>query len=503
MIRNLNNKITIFPDTNLFIQCKDLKELNWNEITKANEICIIIPRTVQLEIDYLKQSSNNRRSKRARKTNSLFREIIESETSNYILKESNPYVELTISSLISRKNFKKDILNINKPDDSIINEALYYQKKNRNKTVIFLTHDTNPMQTAKLCKLSFISIPDKWLLPPENDKKDKEILLLKNRVNELENRLPIIEISAEDLFGNNIEIFDITIEKYNKLTNQNINNIIDKFKNKFPMETIFETDHKFENNPVLGPVIGGYSEIIPPSVDEIKKYKDEIYPNWLNKIKNILNKIHSILDEKNYYKTFHLIVQNRGGAPAENMNIKYECSGDVFFNPNFLIELLTMSQFPKFPRPPRPPQSKVIERKGLAFPTIPSSLYDSFKSSLFRTTPIFNPLTNVEHRDRNKFYWEDKPEEKTKLISHSCEEFKHKVDAENFNFNIFIPRDKEIKNGVIKCVITAKNLPDPVKYTLPIKIKYNTKNIYDMISNKLDEKYFNVKKEVSDESLSN
>lgn len=497
-----SSSITVFPDTNIFLQCKNLDELDWREITEANTIYLVIPRTVQLEIDELKQSSNKRRSKRARITNSLFKKIIESDSSKYILKETNPYIELTIFDLISRKNMKKDILDLEKADDCIINEVMTYKKNYKKRNVVFITHDTNPMQTAKMCNLPFISVPENWLLEPEKDKEEKEIFRLKTELKIYKERLPIIEINAEDLFGNNIEELDITVEKYNELTKSNINNIIKKFKHEFPIETNFETETKFENDAILGPIIGGYSEIIPPSDDEIKKYKDETYPNWLSEIENILNKIHLILDEKNYYRTFHLIVQNRGGAPAENMNVKYKCGGDVFFNPNYLVGLLTMSQFPKFPRPPLPPQNKVIARKGLAFPTIPSSLYDSFKSSLFRTTPILNPLTNVEHKDRNKFYWENKPEGKTKLISYNCEEFKHKVDAENFSLNIFIPRDKEVKNGVIKCVISAKNLPDPVNYTLPIKIKYDNKNIYDMIINKLDEQYFNVKKENYDESIS-
>jgi hypothetical protein len=63
----------LFLDSNLFLQCRELHELPWNEIAPdEKEILLAISRPVQREIDKLKHDGNDRRAKRARKANSLW-----------------------------------------------------------------------------------------------------------------------------------------------------------------------------------------------------------------------------------------------------------------------------------------------------------------------------------------------------------------------------------------------------------------------------------------------
>lgn len=48
---------TLFLDTNLFIQCREIT-LPWNEIVRDDSILLLIPRTVQEEIDRNKHNGN-------------------------------------------------------------------------------------------------------------------------------------------------------------------------------------------------------------------------------------------------------------------------------------------------------------------------------------------------------------------------------------------------------------------------------------------------------------
>ena len=56
-----------------------------------------------------------------------------------------------------------------------------------------------------------------------------------------------------------------------------------------------------------------------------------------------------------------------------------------------------------------------------------------------------------------------------------CEEFRHKVDDESFLVNIFVPPGKNLVKGALQCRVTAKNLPLPYLYTLPITISFDKK----------------------------
>ena len=75
----------VFPDTNLFIQCHPLEQLNWAELGAYDEIRLIVCRTVQREIDRNKDRGNDRVGKRARTTNSLFRKVIQSTTGSEVV----------------------------------------------------------------------------------------------------------------------------------------------------------------------------------------------------------------------------------------------------------------------------------------------------------------------------------------------------------------------------------------------------------------------------------
>ena len=173
--------IALFPDSNLFLQCKDIRNLPWHEISDGEDIEIIISRPVMEEIDRLKQDGNKRRAKRARKTNSFLRDIILSEEGKLEVKESKPSVILSFLTPESKVEMA-DRLDLSKSDDRIVNEALAFKSINKDVNVKLLTHDTNPLLTAKNVGLDYIVIPDEWLLPPEPDKQDEIIKKLEEGV---------------------------------------------------------------------------------------------------------------------------------------------------------------------------------------------------------------------------------------------------------------------------------------------------------------------------------
>ena len=161
-----NSMRVLFLDTNVFLQCRDLAELPWQEITGDEKLLLLVARPVQEEIDRLKQDGNSRRTKRARAANSLFRKILSSQNSKVTIRTALPLVEIAFSPLASIQESGCKLLDLTRADDRIIAEALHYRSENPADNVAILTHDTQPMLTAKHCGLVYIPVPNNWLLPP-------------------------------------------------------------------------------------------------------------------------------------------------------------------------------------------------------------------------------------------------------------------------------------------------------------------------------------------------
>ena len=71
----------LLPDTNLFIQCRPLHEIDWaacSDFAESQEIQLLVTNPVHREIDKMKNRGNDRIGRQARKASSDFREIVTS-----------------------------------------------------------------------------------------------------------------------------------------------------------------------------------------------------------------------------------------------------------------------------------------------------------------------------------------------------------------------------------------------------------------------------------------
>ncbi|MBO2969086.1 hypothetical protein DIJ61_32670 [Burkholderia pseudomallei] len=71
------------------MQCLDYHELDWFPLTDDLHIAIVVPRTVQREIDRHKDGGNGRRASRARKAWSLFARVIDSNDNRVTTRIKN------------------------------------------------------------------------------------------------------------------------------------------------------------------------------------------------------------------------------------------------------------------------------------------------------------------------------------------------------------------------------------------------------------------------------
>ena len=472
----------IFLDTNIFIQCRDIEQLPWGGLFEKEEhIILVIPRTVQEEIDRFKQEGKSRRAKRARKANSFIRKVILSEDTKILIKDEKPLIEISFSPPMSNDCRLPAFLDLSRPDDRIIAEILRYRNKYPDHDVSILTHDTNPLLTAKRCGLSYYIVPDNWLLPPEPDSRDKKILELDNRIRELEKNYPVIEVTSADVNGNKADRFSIEVLLYDKLTEDEIDEIIKDILQKNPMKTDFsdtsaeESGHQIGkfNTPFDG-LFGYRRKYIPPTSEEIERYQNEEYPKWIENVKKYLISLPEEFQKLTCTFSMSVKISNNGSMPAENIIIVFKALGDIYFAPpshddnqdKEADELI-------FPSPPRPPEGRWVVQEN--------SILDSIErlNQLTRVniTPI-SPLKGFpiapKQRDRNAFYWKDgRPTVPTKTWIFECDEFRHKIEPEIFNVKIlFVPNKKGNTKCAVECLISAKNLPEPVKHYINLNVSY-------------------------------
>ncbi|MFK5914445.1 MAG: PIN domain-containing protein [Woeseiaceae bacterium] len=473
----------LFVDSNLFLQCQDLKSLAWREIIKDEDILLLIPAAVQREIDSLKSDGNKRRAKRARTTNSLFRKVILSENTKTKISSRSPKIELTVSPQLPpiEQSPEIELLDPSKPDDAIMLELLAYRQAFPDTNAAILTHDTIPLLTAKRLGIPFEVIPDSWLLNPENDDKDKKINHLEQQIKEILKNFPIIELSAyvDDIEQNSLKG---EIIEYPELTTNEIDLLLDKIKLSNPMKTDFdskqdENEHKATTRLSSSFFSGRYT---PPSHEDVTKYTKETYPEWLDASKKSLVELPASLNNKNNLFKISIKMNNTGNVPANNTLINFSVSDSLLLSPQNEEdeEDEEKDSIWSIPSPPVAPSGQYISGMDTLLGNM-GSLAHLVDAHPALDASFFNPIP--KHRDRNAFYWKPRRPITTEQYQElECEEFPHKIREETFNLRIIALESHKPTGGLITCTVSAKNLKEPVELTIPVKLSFKKESTFEI-----------------------
>ena len=182
----------LFLDTNVFVQCKPLEELDWLKWREFDEVQLIVSRPVQSELDDHKNKGNDRLARRARRASSLLKEIIASEHGHKLIRDFNPMVKLSIRLDLRPEPSLSDSLDYRHADDQLVGIVRAFAEAGHEPAPRLLTHDVGPMASARAVGVTIESVPDDWLLPPEPSEADKRIRLLEAEIASLKENEPRI-----------------------------------------------------------------------------------------------------------------------------------------------------------------------------------------------------------------------------------------------------------------------------------------------------------------------
>jgi hypothetical protein len=476
---------TLFLDTNVLMQCRALEQLPWYEISKDEDISLLISRPVQEEIDLMKYDGNSRRAKRSRTATTLLRNILFSKISKVIIQDSGPHVEVAFAPLFVLKESPFPFLDLSRIDDRIIVEAIYYRDQHPQEDVVLLTHDTQPMVTSKQCGLTFIAVPDTWLLPPEPDNRDKRITELESKLQKLENNYPIINVAFKDMNDDDLHVACFNVLYYPSLSSQEIEELTKLIVQRNPLTTEFAQQApriKPPQNTVMDLLINTnviHGRYEPPSGEVIRKYTEELYPQWIANVKDFFKSFPSKMGYPTREYRFRVFINNNGYVPAENVLVEFNLSDGIFLMPIDDEDKKPETRPLELPKPPIPPKGKWVDDFSYY-----KSLISNVRANIYPENKFdnilrdFSPYQHKKH-DKNLFYWKPKrPVRQMITWAFECDEFRHKTEPEVFEIRIGIPDAVQPVKAIFECRVSARNLHDPVVDKLPVKVKYENQNSF-------------------------
>lgn len=462
-----------FCDTNLLLQCRRVESLPWEELADgAPEVLVYIPRTVQTEIDRLKQDGNSRRSRKAREVSSWLREMVRANECRISFSSGVTTVAFVLAGPRSKAAPRPDDLDLEHNDDRIVDEALAWSHVNA-ELASLLTHDVGMMTTARHYDLPFVEIPSDWLLSPEPDERDKKIAAYEKEIASLKATHPAIRA----LFHQNRKELDrgvIEVEQYRRLSDQDIDILLERIKAYRPQATSFGTHPPDRPMNGIGAALFRWR---PPSEREIREYAEYAYPAWLKQVRERLSGLAVSMEYPTRRFFIDLEIENTGFKSAQSARIQLVARGGLMLLPEPKDdEENCVEEQTSLPPPPQPPAGKWASGTfdlGLdqLMPIVDTKKYAHLLAANLPPRP----------RDPNKFYWEAGRHEMSTQWELTCQEFMHKVGPISFQVPLFVPSDMTVTRGALELTVAASNLPEPFRKVVPVEVRYHEASIDEVV----------------------
>lgn len=486
----MSRKLYLFPDTNIFLQCKPLEQVNFKEITDCDEVEVIITRPVQQEIDRQKGQGNTRLSKKAKATASLFVRIIQAEGRFLCLRESAPRVMIRMDIQLKPDDALAQFLNFQEADDRFVGIAYGFDVSEAGDEKAILTGDSGPMISALTHGICCPEVPESWMLLPETDEQAKKIAQLEKELKRHAESRPVFAINTDEHQPTwDGRQFNFASCVYSPLTVEEIKRLISKISAAFPLVTNFQDGMHDETNfgSLSIAVRALIDEVYEPASDKaIANYQEILYPEWLRSCDEIIRNIHNALNPQCFKHSITFLVSNEGYTIAERAEIIFSASGKFGLGDStWKLEMMrTEPDNVSLPRPPAAPKGKWVNRLGadpLAYA----------RSLAIPAMPLNHPGMPVQlngHRNKNDFYYlAENRKIPVKNFGFECEEWRHQDKEESFTIIAFFPPETGDKRGSLEVKIHANNLLEPVIKHYPVKFSVYETSAYEYAESLIDD----------------
>jgi enoyl-CoA hydratase/carnithine racemase len=464
------------------IHGKSLADLPWGELERAEIEVLFVPPTIR-ELDKLKNQTG-RPNKIARQLSSDVRALIDAPGRREVLRKFGPILSKRVE-LRSVTEALNAALRLDHADQALINYALHLKRDGAD--VLLLTDDTICGTTAQEVGLATRFLPEHWLREPELDESGKEIARLKAENGRLSKAEPEVQLAFRDGAGKPITRLDVSQPRWPALDAAEIESLMTEVRRLCPQATSFErrkspsTELFGASQESLHQLAKGAAALTrtvyePATEEEIRRYKSEQYPDWLNAVRKALGSLHAHLAARAPWPAIIAIVDNTGTRPATETLVGIRTRGALHMlndepddreKDDRERDNGKPSDPAELPLPPEPPRGKVKTLDLLA--RLHGFGADPFAKSL----PIagLTGLARPKPRDSDAFYWRTGKRHWVQVLELECASWRHGQGSVTFPLRVRGDGADEAQ-GAIELSVQAHNISDPRLIRLPVRIAF-------------------------------
>jgi len=409
------NSVTLFIDTNGFIQLRDLKDIPWRKLFRGvKHVRIMVARIVVDELDQHKVSNKPRQRDRARAALKQIRLARKAPGGALTLKDSPLKITLEIPPRAKLDWEWLSILDPSNPDDRLVAEAVTHGEG-----AAILSHDSGPLLTAHDIGLKGYEPLDDWHLPEEQSDADKKIALLERQLTAARSTKPqiAIEIDGRDAAGKLILYRPILPA----LDSEQVDRLLKRYLTEYPRASPEATARFYVTT--MGE---GLTE------EQVSSYHGE-YDSFEDRVKSHLQELHKY--------SFYIVVPtlgvrttNHGSVSAMNFHVSLETSGGI----GVLSSAKWIRKLAPFPEPPDEPE--------------PRGYLGGLHRNLWQGGMMPTPPHPTE------IVWIDKPDHSDSYGRYGCQDFQ--PERSYLRTVAVWPNDQLPATGILKVSAGANDVPD-------------------------------------------
>ncbi|MCA6101604.1 PIN domain-containing protein [Bradyrhizobium australafricanum] len=316
-------ELHLVPDTNLFFEFKALENLPWEELGH-DPIVLLLTKPVLDEIDRHKKGGGRTRD-RALDIFGRFRSMLETGLSNSEIRASGPKVILRRATAVLPDPDLKDHLDYDRADDRLIGIVSALKKQAGNHGLKLFTDDGGPAGMALDLGVPYAMIPQTWRRPATETTEAKQIRELKKDLAAYRDQEPKIKIRCATTGADGL--VKAIGKAANPLTETEIADLVEALRLKHPLRADFTPPEATTTTDASGET--KRVEYSAPSDEEIAKYRNEVYPKWLDDCRGVLRSLHMGRDVEAPPVVLRWVMSNDGSRPAERVRVEFETGGKL------------------------------------------------------------------------------------------------------------------------------------------------------------------------------
>jgi hypothetical protein len=470
--------LIVFPDTNVLIQGRTLKDQPWEELGR-DHIDVILSGPVIRELDRLKNRPG-RVGKVARSVSTRVRELMASAARAELLREHGPRVMLRLAAGAPNQGKVREEIDLSHDDQAIINQAL--ASLDAGAEVVLLTDDNFAAMTAEHFGLPVRMLPAHWLKEPEADDSAKELARKDAEITRLKAAEPMLALRFVDQSGTQIDRLEVTMKRYLPVSSDDVDRLVKRVIALAPMAELTPTQLKkapeprspgegFDISSIAYPDDG----MMPLTRMTIDKYEDD-YRKWVSGVRSKIAGFHAEWNRRRDWPQAVFGVRNTGTRPASDVLVEVAASGNFKLSgPGKVNDERgdKGARWLELALPPEPPR-----RKSRGEILMASGIFDHDPLAHMPRAPFFPTAANTR-RDDDAFYWREGRSEAVSTMALECKTWRHGREEEEFPFRIWADDSADVR-GLIVGRISGSNIREPLDKHLPLRITFEDRECLSM-----------------------